>query len=111
MRALLLTLALAGCGAGGLPGGGDGGAGDMARGGDLSGARVCDPAPPACNNGVVCGGGCCAAGEWCDGAACHCGSGPACTNGTVCATGGPIGPDQSRCGTICCGGPGMPCPL
>lgn len=108
---LALALALLGCGRNALPVP----AGDMSGGAraDLRGARVCGSTCSQCPNGACCFGSCCAAGEWCDAdtRSCRCGDGPACSGGNLCATGGPIGPGADGCGSICCGRPGMPCPL
>ena len=120
--ALVLLLALAGCGRAGLPGGGGGasgggggaggggGGGGLGRG-DMSGID-CTASCNRCPKGPCCGNACCGAGERCDPVTltCKCGSGPACTGGNFCATGGPPSPDQSACGSLCCGAT-SPCPL
>jgi hypothetical protein len=97
--ALLLLLALAGCGRAGLPSGGD-----MSGGGGGGGAaRDCTAACNRCQNGPCCGAACCNKGEYCDPVTvtCKCGDGVACTGGNFCASGALAGPNQ--CGRICCG--------
>jgi hypothetical protein len=127
--ALLLLLALAGCGRQGLPSGGDmsggggggsagsggggggGGSGGIGGGGDMAG-RDCNSFCNRCQFGPCCGAACCNQGEYCDPVTttCKCGDGAACTGGNFCATGGPVGPNQSACGSLCCGAT-LPCPL
>jgi hypothetical protein len=122
--ALVLLLALAGCGRAGLPSGGDmsggggggggGGSGGAGGGGgivvstDMAG-RDCTAACNRCQFGPCCGAACCNAGEYCDPVTttCKCGDAPSCTGGNHCASGGPVGP--SMCGRICCGAT-MVCP-
>jgi hypothetical protein len=93
--------------------GGDAGVADL-KPEDLGGA-VCTSMCGQCTTGACCPGGvngCCAPGEYCDGnGKCRCGAGPACTGGNICATGGPVRPGGDTCGAVCCGSPGMPCPL
>src|SRR4051812_50223578 len=121
--ALVLLLALAGCGRAGLPSGGDmagggGGAGGGSGGGGAGGAgggggtRDCAAACNRCPDGPCCGSACCGKGEYCDALTltCKCGNGAACTGGNFCATGGPVPIDPSPCGTTCCGAT-SPCPL
>jgi hypothetical protein len=95
-----------GGGAAGGGGGGGGGTGDM-------GGRSCAATCNRCVNGVCCGNACCGVGEWCDTSTltCRCGDHAACTNGNTCQRGGPIGPGEGFCGTLCCGSAGSPCPL
>jgi hypothetical protein len=90
---------------------------DLARPADLSRvdlARSCAPNCSRCQSGVCCGALCCREGEWCDPLSntCRCGTGAeVCRVDQICATGGPIGPGQDQCGSICCGDPAHPCPL
>jgi hypothetical protein len=123
--ALVLLLALAGCGPSGLPSGGDmggsgasggaggGGSGGGGTGGSGGGAqRDCTASCNRCPNGPCCGNACCGKGEWCDATTntCKCGDSAACSGGNFCASGGPPSPNQSACGTLCCGA-SSPCPL
>jgi len=63
------------------------------------------------DGGVMCGGACCKAGEWCDQAigACRCGYVDGCSGDLICATAGASTLDS--CGFTCCGGSsGLVCP-
>jgi hypothetical protein len=65
---------------------------------DLAGGAhgPCSPKCAQCD-GVCCGAGCCAGGEWCDAvsASCRCGDGPACGNHAICVA------FTDGCGTSC----------
>jgi|GEM_PF-3437515 len=69
---------------------------------------------PLCFDTIQCGpacGGCCKAGEWCGGGACHCGTNAGCGGNLLCASGGPVIIPRTTCGFVCCGDAQHPCPL
>ena len=107
---VLLLGALGACGDDDSGGGGGHADAAIDSGADAF-VNACEPSG-LCQNGPMCGAGCCDFGEKCVDDECRCGSDPACADGDYCTSGGPVTMPAGYCGLFCCGPvSGVGCPI